>query len=64
MDAVIGHEVWSKDPASSARYPIAVSFEVLGQGIPIYEDLRLAVEELRAEIEAVVEVEALVEIES
>jgi subtilisin family serine protease len=60
--AVVGHEGWSKDPASSARYSIAVSFEVIGKEIPIYEDLRVAIEELQAEIEAEVQAEAVVEI--
>jgi hypothetical protein len=61
--AVVGHQGWSKDPASSARYAIAVSFEVLGREIPIYEQLRVAVEDLQAEIEAEVEAEVNVEVE-
>jgi Subtilase family len=61
--AVVGHEGWSRDPASSARYSIAVGFEVIGKEIPIYEDLRVAVEELQAEIEAEVQAEAVVEID-
>ena len=61
--AVVGHRGWSKDPDSSARYAIAVSFEVLGREIPIYEDLRVAVEELQTEIEAEVESEAAVDVE-
>jgi hypothetical protein len=50
--AVVGHQGWSNDPASSARYAIAVSFEVVGREIPIYDDLRVAVQELQAEIGA------------
>ncbi len=56
--AVVGHRGWSNDPDSSARYSIAVSFEVVGKEIPIYDDMRVAVEELQAEIEAEVESEA------
>ena len=62
--AVVGHAGWSKDPASSARYAMAVSFEVLGKEIPIYEDLRVALDELQAEIEAEVQAEAVVEVET
>lgn len=50
--AVMGHQGWSTDPDSEARFTLAVSFEVIGREIPIYDDLRLAVDELRAEIEA------------
>jgi hypothetical protein len=59
--AVMGHQGWSKDPDSEARYSIAVSFEVVGREIPIYDDLRVAVEELQADLET--EVEAEVEVE-
>jgi len=59
--AVVGHQGWSKDPDSTAAYALTVSFESLGQEISIYEDLRVAVEELQAELEA--EVEAEVEID-
>lgn len=55
--ALMGHQGWSKDPDAEARYTLAVSFEVIGREIPIYDDLRVAVEELRAELESVVEVE-------
>jgi hypothetical protein len=50
--AVVGHEGWSCDPDSTARYTLAVSFEILGQEIAIYEPLRVAVHELQAEIES------------
>lgn len=59
--AVMGHRGWSKDPDSEARYSLAVSFEVIGREIPIYDDLRVAVEELQAELEAEAEVEVDVE---
>ena len=50
--AVVGHEGWSHDPDSTARYVLAVSFEILGKEIPIYDPLKVALEELQAEIEA------------
>jgi len=49
--SVVGHEGWSHDPDSTAIYALAVSFEIVGQEIPIYEPLRVAVQELKAEIE-------------
>ena len=59
--AVVGHEGWSHDPDSTATYALAVTFEILGQEIPIYEPLRTAVLELQAEVEA--EAEAEIEID-
>jgi hypothetical protein len=59
--AVVGHQGWSHDPDSTARYTLAVTFEILGQEIPIYEPLRAAVIELQ-QIEAEVEAEAEVEV--
>ncbi len=59
---VVGHEGWSRDPDSTARYSLVVTFEILGQEIPIYESLRTAVIELQ-EIEAEVEAEAEAEVE-
>ena len=59
--AVVGHQGWSHDPDSTARYTLAVTFEILGQEISIYEPLRTAVIELQ-EIEAEVEAEAEVEV--
>ena len=58
--AVLGHPGWSKDPDSEARYALAVSFEIVGREIPIYDDLRVAVEELQAELS--IEVEAEIEV--
>jgi hypothetical protein len=55
--AVKGHQGWSKDPDSEAKYSLAVSFEVIGREIPIYDDLRVAIEELQAELETDVEVD-------
>jgi hypothetical protein len=49
--AVVGHQGWSHDPDSVARYVLAVTFEVVGQEISIYEPLRAAVIELQAEID-------------
>lgn len=48
--AVVGHQGWSRDPDSAARYSLAVTFEVLGQEIPIYEPIRTAVLELQAQL--------------
>jgi hypothetical protein len=50
--AVVGHEGWNPDPDATAPYALAVSFEILGQQIPIYETLRVSVEQLQAEVEA------------
>lgn len=61
--AVVGHVGWSHDPDSSARYALAVSFEILGQEISIYEPLRTAVIELQLEVEAEIEGEIEAEIE-
>lgn len=55
--AIVGHQGWSKDPDSTARYSLAVTFEIQGQEIAIYEPLRTAV----IELEAVAELEAAVE---
>ena len=60
--AVVGHQGWSHDPDSTARYTLAVTFEILGQEIPIYEPLRTAVIELQ-QIEVEVEAEAEAEVE-
>ena len=59
--AVVGHQGWSRDPDSSARYALVVTLEILGQEIAIYEPLRTAVIELQTEIE--VETEAEIEID-
>ncbi len=61
--AVRGHLGWSRDPDAVARYSLVVSFEILGQEIPIYEPLRTAVLELQSEVEAEVEAEATIEVE-
>ena len=50
--AVRGHQGWSQDPESVATYSLAVTFEIIGQEIPIYEQLRAAVLELQSEVEA------------
>ncbi len=55
--AVVGHEGWNQDPDSVARYALAVSVEVVGKEIPIYERLRVSVENLRVQIEVGAEVE-------
>ncbi|MDR3719106.1 MAG: S8 family peptidase [Bryobacteraceae bacterium] len=53
--AVVGHQGWSRDPDSTASYSLAVTFEILGQEIPIYDALRTAVIELQ-ELEAETEI--------
>jgi hypothetical protein len=59
--AVVGHPGWSNDPDSSARYAMAVTFEVVGHEVEIYDALRVAVDELGVEIENEVEAEVMVE---
>jgi hypothetical protein len=59
---VQGHRGWSNDPDSTARYVLAVTFEILGQEISIYDPLRTAVHDLQVEIDGV-QVEAEVEID-
>lgn len=60
--AVVGHEGWNRDPDATAQYCLAVTLEIQGQEIVIYDPLRLAVEELQAEI-GEVETEAVIEAE-
>jgi hypothetical protein len=68
---VVGHEGWSRDPDSTASYSLAVTFEILGQEIAIYDVLRTAVIELQEleaeagieEIEAEAEEEVEIEID-
>jgi hypothetical protein len=55
--SLMGHECWSKDPDSAARYALAVSFEVVGREIAIYDDLRVAVEELQSELKTELEID-------
>lgn len=56
--AVVGHKGWSHDPDSSARYALAVSFEVVGREVSIYGDVRLAVERLQVAVAVEDELEA------
>jgi hypothetical protein len=49
--AVNGHQGWSKDPDSKAKYALVVSFEIVGREIPIYGDMQVAVEDLQAELQ-------------
>ena len=62
--AVVGHQGWSRDPDSTARYTLAVTLEILGQEIAIYNPLRTAVIELQQQIEAQIEAEIEIEAES
>ena len=61
--AVRGHQGWSNDPDTTARYALAVTFEIVGQEISIHGPLRTAVLTLQTQIEAELEVEAEAEIE-
>ena len=61
--AVRGHRGWSHDPDTTARYALAVTFEIVGQEIGIYDPLRTAIIELQTQIEAEVEAEAEVQID-
>lgn len=61
--AVRGHQGWSHDPDTTARYALAVTFEIVGQEISIYGPLRTAVIELQTQIEAEVEIETEAEVE-
>jgi len=60
--AVVGHRGWSRDPGSVARYAPAVTFEIQGGEITIYEPLRTAIAELQAQTEEI-EAEAEIEVE-
>jgi hypothetical protein len=61
--AVVGHQGWSRDPDSTARYALVVTLEILGQEVQIYDPLRVAVAELQAEIEIQTAGEIVVEIQ-
>ena len=65
--AVVGHQGWSRDPDSTDQYSLAVTFEILGQEISIYDPLRtsiLELQELEAEMQALeTEIEEEVEVE-
>ena len=50
-------------PDSAARYTLAVTFEILGQEIAIYEPLRTAVIELQTHAEVEIDVEPEIEAE-
>jgi hypothetical protein len=60
----MGHEGWSRDPDATANYGLVVTFEILGQEIPIYEALQTAVIELQElEVEAQVDITEEAEVE-
>lgn len=61
--AVVGHEGWNHDPDATAQYCLAVTIEIQGQEIAIYDPLRVAVEELKAEVGVEAEIEVEVEVE-
>jgi hypothetical protein len=47
--AVRGHQGWSTDPGSEASFALAITIEVLGQNIPVYNLIR---EKVVVEVEA------------
>ena len=55
--AVRGHRGWSHDPDAVARYVFAVTIDVIGQEIEIYEPLRVSVGELETELGVELEIE-------
>jgi hypothetical protein len=59
---VRGHNGWSKDPDNTASYTLAVTFDIVGQEIAIYDPLRIAVQELQTEL-GIGELEAEAEID-
>ncbi len=61
--AIVGHSGWSRDPYSTARYALVVTFEIPGLEISMYEPLRAAVLELQTRLEMQVAVEAEAEVE-
>lgn len=61
--AVRGHKGWSKDPDASGRYVFAVTIEVEGEEIPIYDSLKVSVEELESELGVNVENEVEVSVD-
>jgi hypothetical protein len=61
--AVRGHQGWNHDPESVANYTLAVTFEIVGQEIPIYEPLRTAVLALQTQVEAELETELEMQLE-
>jgi len=46
---VVGHKGWDNANQYPAKFALAVSFEVLGQEIPIYENIRIALEEIEVD---------------
>ena len=55
--AVRGHQGWCRDSESVANYTLAVTFDLIGEEIPIYEPLRTAVLDLESQVESEVEAE-------
>ena len=49
--AVRGHQGWSRDPDSTARYALVVTLDVVAEEVRIYEPLRVAVEALQVDTE-------------
>ena len=55
--AVNGHQGWSKDPDSKAKYSLVVSFEIVGREIPIYGDMQVAISELELDLRSNIQAE-------
>jgi hypothetical protein len=47
---VRGHQGWSNDPDTTARYALAVTFEIVGHEISFFDPMRTAVLELQTQI--------------
>ncbi|PHQ32507.1 S8 family peptidase [Rhodopirellula bahusiensis] len=62
--AVRGHQGWSHDPDETATYAIAVTFEIVGQEIPIYDPLRTAVLDLKSIVDVESEAELELDVDS
>lgn len=60
--AVVGHEGWNRDTDATAQYCLAVTVEIQGREVVIYELLRVAVKTLEAEI-GEVEAQATIEVD-
>lgn len=48
--AVIGHPGWDSDPEAFAKYALAVSFEAINKDLLIYEQIKVAVDNLEVQV--------------
>ena len=49
--AVIAHKGWNNDPDATARYSLAVTFEVVNREVKIYDNMMVAIHNSQQEIE-------------